>query len=1005
MLLAAGCEQTNDTDGTAIQRPREENLDTAGKVPRTQPETTGSPTSAIPSALDRDAELATAQQLISKQQFDAAAKHLQNVLFADPSDARALFLLAGVRHAQGDFDQAVDLLGEIPADHADAGLPAIGQAADWLSDLGHFDRAEQKYREVLQRVPTASPALRSLAFILNRQGRRHESAELIRQLCRLGDIQQDELHSLISLSSPMIDSAASLDVSRQAATGQRQYIPIGPGSVARQHLIGGDEADGAASLEIAIAAGGVPSATVALYGRLLAESQDDLGFQRWLQTTDEDVKRHSEYWSAVGAYLLGQRRYPEATRALLEAVERDPTDTTSFSRLSQAYETLGEMAKADQWHEKWELSKKIHDANNRVADSVNPSPVDIERLAELLEQDARLLEGTLWRYIAAGIRGDSADVLSALNQRRLALVANQTAFPDQAERLLGVNLADYPLPVFDHSPVVATASDASTLGKMTPAIFVNASDQIGLDHAYQVAAVPQRNGFAIYQAYGGSVMALDYDLNGQCDLFLTQGGCEGPDFVGDQSDRLYRQLDGRLNEVAVAAGATDFGYTLGGTAGDWNQDGFDDVVLSNIGQCRLLVNNGDGTFSESIVEQESSPNRVPASVAIADISGDSLPDIVELAYVDDVKIMDLPPRDESGNVITPVGPKQYRAGADRVFKNDGRGSSRQESFSGSGTGRDADPRTGLGLVITDFDGDPGNEAFVGNDLCPDQLWSRRADGVWEDLAMVVGCAFGTRGMKTASMGIAAADLDNRGEIDLHITNFQTSNSSLFINSGGVFRERNVQYGLAKASRAVLGFGTQAIDYDNNGRRDLIVTNGHIDETDFLAGDFYQPTQLFCNRGLRYDLVDVSDSSGYFASPHVGRGLARLDFDGDGRLDFAVTHLGEQTALLINQTQSPHRWIRFVLVGTASERDAVGATIEVEIAGGRRVDWVIAGDGYFCRNERAIHFGLGEADKVDRFTVRWPSGRQQTHAVVESGETYLVIEGSDEVFRQQKSLVN
>jgi hypothetical protein len=302
------------------------------------------------------------------------------------------------------------------------------------------------------------------------------------------------------------------------------------------------------------------------------------------------------------------------------------------------------------------------------------------------------------------------------------------------------------------------------------------------------------------------------------------------------------------------------------------------------------------------------------------------------------------------------------------------------------------------LIVTDFDQKPGNEVFVGNDLYPDQLWVRdpKSDR-WSDVAPAIGCAFGIRGSKTASMGIAAGDIDNSGTIDIHITNYQNRNSSLFLNLGESFLERNVQYGLAEPSQAVLGFGTQMLDYDNNGLLDMIVTNGHIEKAITIDEPFEQPAQLFANLGGRFQLTGVEDRSGYWSRKHLGRGLARVDLNRDGKLDVVITHLGEPSAMLINASSSDNHWLQIQLVGVESERDAIGAKVTIDFAGRQLSSWVTAGDGYLARNEPIQSFGLGDAGKPVRIEVLWPSGNMQTYDGVVTDQRVLIVEGQQEVF--------
>ncbi|MCG8649878.1 MAG: VCBS repeat-containing protein, partial [Pirellulales bacterium] len=370
-------------------------------------------------------------------------------------------------------------------------------------------------------------------------------------------------------------------------------------------------------------------------------------------------------------------------------------------------------------------------------------------------------------------------------------------------------------------------------------------------------------------------------------------------------------------------------YSIGTTAGDWNQDGFADLVVTSIGASTLLINNGDGTFTSRLLYQSDQHAILPSSAAIADVTGDSLPDIVEVLYVADPEMLVRPDLDENGDVLV-VAPASFVPAKDRVYVNDGQGGFLQREISED---RDS-ASTGLGVVITDFDGKPGNEMFIGNDIRANHYWVRDDQGGWTNLASLMGCAFGNGGITTASMGIATADFDGSGTPDIHITNFFLEPVSFYINRGGSFEDRAVQFRLATDSRSVLGFGTQAIDVNNNGHSDLVVTNGHIEKPANPEEPFHQPPQLFLNTGRRFQLTQPADPSGYWKSLNLGRGLAKVDFDRDGKEDMVVTHIGAPSALVLNRTETKNHWLDVKLVGTTAERDAIGAHLRVHA--GQRV---------------------------------------------------------------------
>ena len=527
---------------------------------------------------------------------------------------------------------------------------------------------------------------------------------------------------------------------------------------------------------------------------------------------------------------------------------------------------------------------------------------------------------------------------------------------------------------------------------VTAAVFVNIAADIGLDHSYNIASVKQNSRFMIHQSIGGGVAVIDFDLDGACDLYFAQGGADPPEFLGRQTNQLFRNVDGRLVESTQSSGTTEHRYSLGVTTGDWNQDGFPDLAVSNIGTNSLLINQGDGTFHAEPIDEDDRRTLLSTSIAIADLSGDGLPDIYEENYIDDPDIAAKPVVDEKG-VLQIVAPSDYQPAMDRVVYNVGDGTRRVTDISGDVSDR----RTGLGVVVTNLDSSPGNEVFVGNDVRPNQMWRASESGDWLDMAPTNGTALGFDGSLTASMGIATGDFDRSGTVDFHVTNFEDSPARLYLNQGGAFQDHAMLRKLSQDSFSVLGFGTQALDYNNDGFEDLVVTNGHVENMDLPTSPFQQPPQVFANFGDHFEIQNYSDASTYFGSKHVGRGLARLDFNRDGKQDFVVTHLGETSALLLNQTETNHHWLQLQLVGVGSERDAIGARVDVFAGDQVWTGWVIAGDGYLCRNEQVVAFGLGEVDRVERVDVTWPDGKMCRYESVDVDKRWLIVQDQSEAF--------
>ena len=287
------------------------------------PATDRSATDGVPGTEAAD-PLRRARRLAEDGNLGGAAQLLKTELLRDPDHAEVLFTLGSIEAARGRLSDAISLLDAIDENHPDAGLPALGQSADWCMTLERYDQAEERYRRLLMRVPGAARARRQLALLLNRQGRRQEAAEQVRELCKLGDVRQDELHSLVMLNHAMYDDPpANESVAGGGGAGgggTLRYTPIGASGRARKLFTDGLFDEAAEAIHESVASGRANPAVVALYGRIVTEAQDDQKFRWWLSRTDPGTRKFSDYWAALGTYLISQRRFEEATRALLEAV-------------------------------------------------------------------------------------------------------------------------------------------------------------------------------------------------------------------------------------------------------------------------------------------------------------------------------------------------------------------------------------------------------------------------------------------------------------------------------------------------------------------------------------------------------------------------------------------------------------------------------------------------------------------------------------------------------------
>ncbi len=494
---------------------------------------------------------------------------------------------------------------------------------------------------------------------------------------------------------------------------------------------------------------------------------------------------------------------------------------------------------------------------------------------------------------------------------------------------------------------------------------------------------------------------MDFDLDGRVDFYLGQASGEPPEGQGTRPNQLSRNLGSQFDDVTEAAHCDDRGYTCGVTSGDWNQDGFPDLVIGNMQRNSLLINQGDGTFRPQAGDALWDDAMYTTSLAMGDLNGDHLPDIVEVNYLDDPRIYDPIEYQADGTPVRLPGPLHFRPAADRQFLSQGDGSLRGQRLGGSS---DALPATGLGVVVTNLDNQIGNEVFVANDLMANQLWMRsgqRDDHAWNDVAVVRGVAYGAGGMPLACMGIAVADFDQNGRPDLHITNFEDQWSNQYMqNESGIFVDLALPLGLDRDSLKMLGFGAQAIDYDNNSTVDLVVGNGHVEDHTAKGSQFEMLTQVFAWHLGRFELMRVLGDDDYWNSGHLSRALAQCDWNNDGRIDFVVTDLKQPFALLENRTATPFHWLQLELVGRSAERDAIGATADVTFGDTTITKTVSSGDGYMSKNQFILAFGLANNDTIDQIVIRWPDGEQQTLTDVAADRRWLIVQGEQNPFARQ-----
>lgn len=402
----------------------------------------------------------------------------------------------------------------------------------------------------------------------------------------------------------------------------------------------------------------------------------------------------------------------------------------------------------------------------------------------------------------------------------------------------------------------------------------------------------------------------------------------------------------------------------------------------------LAINLGDGTFLKA--PDISKASAWTTSVALADLNGDSNPDIYDVNYLSGAEVFTS--TCDHGGLQRICGPTDFPAERDCLLLSDGKGGWSDVSdtyFNGH------PPERGMGLVVGDLLQSGQNQVYVANDEGPNQLYTRdSSDSGSVDVAVWSGVAVNGLGEALGSMGIAIGDVNSDGSADLFVTNYYAETNTLYRQvAGSTFVDGTSEAGLDFPGFAVLGFGCQFADADLDGDQDLFVSNGHLDDFTHLGQPFRMQPQIYENIGTGR-FREVAARSGYLAQPWLGRAVARLDWNGDGLVDFVVTHIDEDVALVENHSAAGQSDLTVQIVGTGASRDAVGTTIRLTSHNSAQSQWITAGDGYQCTNERVCRFTISNPSAESVLKIRWPGNRTGIIRPPASVHHLKIIEGRD-----------
>ncbi|HEV2348793.1 MAG TPA: CRTAC1 family protein [Terriglobia bacterium] len=503
----------------------------------------------------------------------------------------------------------------------------------------------------------------------------------------------------------------------------------------------------------------------------------------------------------------------------------------------------------------------------------------------------------------------------------------------------------------------------------------------------------------LVETFGSGVALFDYNNDGLLDVFLVNGSSyqalDNPR-LPRTSSRLFRNNgDGSFTDVTEVSGLLNQGWGLGVAVADFDNDGHPDVFITNFGENALFHNRGDGTFQDVTREAGVEGGKCSTGCAWGDYDGDGRLDLYVARYADfDRSRVPLP---QMANycvylgVPVACGPRGLQGLSDLVYHNEGNGKFREVSAE---VGiRDTEKRYGFQVVWFDFDNDGRLDAFVANDSSANYLWRNLGNGTFEEVAFEAGCAVSGDGREQSSMGVAVGDYDNDGWFDLYVTNFSEDYNTLYHNNRGVFEDVTYTVGLGTVSYSQLSWGAGFVDVNNDGWRDIFVANGHIYPQAGQAGNsYYQTNQLLRNlKNGRF--AEISQGECGFADARSSRGAAFGDLTGNGRMDIIVNNIDDVPFHYSSSRKIKANWVRIKLAGTKCNRDAIGARVEVAAGGLTQADVVMAGGSFLSTSDVRLHFGLGDALRIDSVKIRWPDGSTQSHLNLIPNREYRFQQGN------------
>jgi tetratricopeptide (TPR) repeat protein len=928
----------------------------------------------------------------------------------DPDWADAQVLLGQIELESGNVGSALAYFRSVPRDGSKASLKAAYAAAPNEESLGQLSRAIASYEYILEHEPGQTAVIDRVSELYYLIGQRWKADRHLSKLLKTPDLGFKHLVLLTDFER------------RNSADWQRlkdfeKKSPDDPAiqlGLAKEDFTRGQLKSARTRLEAAVKADPKEGAAWGLLGEILLLEGNREELAEWYRQLPESVQNDPAIWYARGLWAEELDEHAVAARCFWESARETPT---SYRAIHQVGRVLSELdpATGKKFAQQGEDLHQLQRLLSKVLDSYGNDEAALQSMIEKLLDSGREWEAWSWAVMAQEKNPRSTWVQKVLS--RLSEYPNSSAarILDSANLIKQHDLSHYPDFASLESQILAKRSDPVKAAPGGPIQFADDAEDLGLEFAYHRGRIAKAAGVRMQESTGGGVGVLDFDHDGRPDLFLTQGedwphGAETPAGSPKYRDVLYQNVGNQFMDVTGKAGIPEEdGFGQGCASGDYNNDGFIDLYVANIGQNQLLLNNGDGTFTDATLAAGISAKSWTSSCVIADLNADGNPELFDVNYVQGAGLFQKICNE------TQCTPGAYDDSPDMVHVSLGDGRFQSvEITPGNRAG------AGLGVIafrsigpVSQDTKKPDEESpakspsglstrlslFIANDQDPNfflQSLPKDEPPGFEliDESFLVGLAMNRDGRTTACMGVAAGDVTDDGRLDFFITNFKDEANTFYVQGeGGLFMDSISGSDLLLPGLPYVGWGTQFFDPDNDSRLDIVVANGHVGDFEKEGVQYRMPTQLFQNQGDgRFEELSPKSTGEFFEKNRFGRAVATLDWNRDGLADFVLSPLDENVALLTNRTKVAGHFVSFRLQGTTSARDAVGAVVTVVTENKTIRHQLVAGDGYQASNERILRIGLGEQASIREVAIEWPNGQTDTFGSLPVDTHFLVSEG-------------